>query len=815
MNQATWARLAELFDRAIEVTGEARAHFIREACGPDDGLRRELEAMVAAHETGAEASDPKDLLPRPGRVKPIGLGTVLGPYRIVEFVGRGGMGEVYRALRSDDQFERQVAIKVVRSERASPELIRRFLQERQIMARLEHPSIATLIDGGIGPGGQPYLVMQYVEGVPITRYAIERRLSVPQRLELFGRVCEAVQFAHRHLVVHRDLKPSNILVDDSGTARLLDFGIAKLLDPTVATSTTGELLLFTPEHAAPEQFLGEPVTTATDVYALGVLLYELLTGGRPFQQVPAPDLPRAVCQAPPAPPSTILPVHPDLEQIVLMALRKEPSRRYASAGHLGEDIARFLGGWPVIAQPDTVRYRLGRFVARNRVPVLAAGLTLAALVGAGAWSAWQSARRAVALEVAQVERARSGRLANFLLGTFRATNPSETRGRTVTARELLDQARRRVGIDLAGDPAARADMELAIGQAYAFLGLVATAESIFAGVVETREALDPHQPLDVATAREWLARSRMTAGKLEVGIGGMREVIAIREREVGPNAVELVPALQRLALASHQLAPAGSPVTDSSLRMLERALTILETADSGRSMTAAELLRLRAWMLQDQGKDSAALEVQREAVRIAAVAARDPGDPALFNFKETLAIMLTANKDLDSAAVIHRELLGARRRVYGDVDANVSFSLFNLASVLRDLGQIDEAARLIRECVAVRERVFGREHPQTGYAVGIEASVLAKAGDTTVALARYREAITILEQTLGPSNPSVLDRYEAVAMIEVALRRYDAATATLTTLVDRGYRNLTRREFAPLSGRPRYQGLLARVRRRE
>jgi serine/threonine-protein kinase len=681
------------------------------------------------------------------------------------------------------------------------------------MAQLDHPSIVTLLDGGVTQGGQPYLVMRYVEGVPITRYADERAASLRDRLRLFAAVCDAVQFAHAHLVVHRDLKPSNILVDAEGKPRLLDFGIAKLLDPTATASTTGDLLLLTPEHAAPEQFLGNPVTTATDVYALGVLLYELLCGTRPFRDVPPPDLPRAVCHEPPAPPSAHRPVPPDLDQIVLMALRKEPARRYASAGQLGEDVVRFLGGWPVVARPDTARYRLGRFVARNRVSVAATATVILALVGATGWSIRQSAQRAAALEVAEGERTRANRITNFLLGVFRATNPSETRGRTVTARELLDQAAARVAADLAQEPAARADMQLAIGQAYSFVGLTAAAESLFAIVTEARMAMTPPRPTEVATAKEWLARARMAGGKLEQGLSDMKEVVAIRERELGPDAVQLVPALQRIALASHQRAPAGSTVTDSSLEQLRRALTILEKADSGRTMAAAELLRLRAWMIQDQGKDAEALEVQRRAVEVATAAARDLDDPVLFNFKETLALMLTANGHLDSAIAIHRDLLAARRRVYGPVSDNTSFSLFNLASVLRDAGKLDEAAVLIKECIAVREQVFGLVHPQTGFAIGVHAGIMAMAGDHGGALAEFRRAIAILEETVGPNNPSVLNRYEAVAMIQVRMGRRDDALATLRTLVDRGYRNLSRSEFAGLSGTAQFQALSARVRR--
>ncbi|MBL8986957.1 MAG: serine/threonine protein kinase, partial [Gemmatimonadetes bacterium] len=773
MHGNTWDRLGAIFDHAIGLPPEARAAYIAAAAGDDDRLRTEALAMVAAHEGDALAAAPQDLLAS-SRGGGVTVGSVLGPYRITGVIGRGGMGEVFVAVRSDDQFEQQVAIKVVRPERATPELTRRFLQERQILATLTHPSIATLLDGGIGPGGQPYLVMQYVDGTPITRYAVERGLDLRQRLELFVAVCQAVQFAHRHLVVHRDLKPSNILVDGEGIPRLLDFGIAKLLDPSAAASTTGDLLLLTPEHAAPEQFLGQPVTTATDVYALGVLLYELLTGTRPFQDVPAPELPRAVCERPPAPPSTHRPVDPDLDQIVLMALRKEPGRRYASAGQLAEDVTRFLGGWPVAARPDTAGYRVRRFVARNWAAVGGAAVALVALIGATGWSAWQSAQRAAALEVAVAERGRATRITTFLLNIFRATNPNETRGRTVTARELLDQAAARVPTDLASDPAARADMQLAIGQAYLLVGLTSAADSVLAEVVEARRGLGSAAPLDLAMALEWRGRAQLTAARLDEGIATMEQVVAIRERELGSDAVDLVPALQRIALAQHQRG-GGVAATDSALVLLARVAGILERADSGRTAAAAEVERFRAWLTQDAGRDAEALEIQRRAVAIATAAAPDADDPNLFRFKETLALMLTANGHRDSAIAIHRELLAARRRVFGPASDDVSFSLFNLASMLREAGQAAEAEPLIRECIAIRERLLGPEHLQTGYAIGVLAGITADLGNRAAGIDLYRRSIAIIEKVSGPANLSVVNRYESIALIQLAMGQRNEA----------------------------------------
>ncbi|MBK8247361.1 MAG: serine/threonine protein kinase [Gemmatimonadetes bacterium] len=812
MQPENWERLGSIFLDALELAGEPRRAYIEEACAGDPRLRAEVEAMIAAHGEGSVPDSPVLLLPG---ARPMGerlaVGTLLGPYRLEEIVARGGMGEVYRAVRVDDQYQTQVAIKVVRPERTSSDLLRRFRQERQILAQLNHPSIVTLLDGGMTPAGFPYLVMQFVDGVPITRYVKDRELPLVERLRLFLAVCDAVQFAHAHLVVHRDLKPSNILVRADGTPRLLDFGIAKLIDAGAEESATGDLLLLTPEHAAPEQFLGQPVTTATDVYALGVLLYELIAGARPFAKIPPPDLPRAVCEDPPPPPGAIVPVHEDLEQVVLKALRKEPARRYASAGQLAEDITRFLGGWPVVARPDSAPYRFRRFVSRNRLGVGAAAVALVALVGAAGWSAWQSARRAAALEVAEAERARANRITNFVLGAFRATNPSETRGRTVTARELLDAAAARAAKDLAGDPAALADIQLAMGQAYGFIGLAGRAESLLTQAVDARTAMDPVQPLEVATAREWRARTRLTAGRFEEGIREMRAVLDVRERTLGPNAIELVPALQRIALATFQTNDSAA-VKVRSLAMLDRAVSIVERADSGQTMTAADLHRIRAWITGAQGKTSEAVAIQRRAVEIATAAARDRDDPALFNFRETLALMLAQDSQGDSSIAIHRALLAERRRVYGQVHELVSYSLYNLADALHDAGRNKEAAPIMREAVEMREKVFGERHIQTAYALGAEGNIFAGLGRLTEAIDTYQRAISIAEPVIGGDNVVVLDWYEFSAILQTHVGRTNDALKSLTVLVERGYTNLARPEFAKLARHPRFPALEARVR---
>ncbi|HEY2019333.1 MAG TPA: serine/threonine-protein kinase, partial [Bryobacteraceae bacterium] len=391
MSPEQWRKLEEIFQTAADLPAESQAAYLDQACGGDPELRREVEALLAASTLklieSAIVETADDMAEQPDR-DPL-VGTWLGPYRIAGLLGRGGMGAVYRAVREDDQFRKEVAIKVIPRVLAEPEVVARFRSERQILANLEHSNIARLFDGGT-TDGIPYLVMEYVEGVPITEYVSARGLSIPDRLRLMESVCGAVLYAHRNLVIHRDLKPANILVTADGTVKLLDFGVAKLLDPSAGDTALTSRLMMTPDYASPEQIQGEPVTTASDVYSLGVVLYEVLTGERPYR-ITSPHLhevERVVCRTEPRRPSSVetLPARTrrrlagDLDNIVLMALHKDVTRRYGTVEQLSEDIRRHLQGLPIRARRDTVFYRGGKFLRRHQWAVAASLLVAASLV---------------------------------------------------------------------------------------------------------------------------------------------------------------------------------------------------------------------------------------------------------------------------------------------------------------------------------------------------------------------------------------------------------------------------------------------------
>ena len=420
MTPESWQRIKRIFNEAVELAPSEQGRFLDAACGSDPSLRREVERMLAADPADDLEESPFSLFDR-GEVADF-RGRKIGRYRILEEVGRGGMGAVFAAVRDDGEFDQKVALKIIKSGLSTDIIVRRFRHERQILASLEHPNIARLLDGGMGDDGVPFYVMEFIEGEPIDEYCRTRALGVRERLELFRQVCAAVSYAHRRLIVHRDLKPSNILVAADGSVKLLDFGIAKVLSQgdSGAQSTATQLGLMTPDYASPEQFRGETVTTATDVYSLGVVLYELLTGALPYDLtgLRLDQMLKVVCETEPTRPSQAVtergrdtgsrtrpmtdaadaavqsaqgvisrhavrnpqPLRGDLDNIVLKALRKEPERRYESVEQFAEDIRRHLEELPVSARPDTFAYRASKFVRRNRVGVVAASLIFLALI---------------------------------------------------------------------------------------------------------------------------------------------------------------------------------------------------------------------------------------------------------------------------------------------------------------------------------------------------------------------------------------------------------------------------------------------------
>ncbi|MGE0480139.1 MAG: protein kinase [Phycisphaerae bacterium] len=612
----------EVFFDALERHGAEREAFVARACAADEALRADVESLLRAHErAGAFMAAPSEALPAAAAHADAldaerWVGQRIGSYLVRDVLGAGGMGVVLLAERADEQFEQRVAIKVIRAGMATNDVLRRFRHERHVLAQLDHPNIARLIDGGATEDGTPYLVMECVRGEPIDRYCEERGLSVSERLRLFLRVCAPVQHAHQHLVVHRDLKPGNILITPDGEPRLLDFGIAKVLDPsaTVGAATTAPAQrLLTPRYASPEQLRGEAVTTASDIYSLGVILYELLAGVPPFVSPTdsARELEQLVTTQEPVRPSAAVrrvtqrragpgerdsagatwgrgragatpgragsvgrgdaatrrlsrQLAGDLDNVVLMALRREPRRRYASVGELTEDLRRHLDGLPVAARPSTLRYRAGKFARRHAVGLAAAGvlvlgLSIATLLSTiwylraddarrtaeSAQGAAERAQKAAedARRVAQAERDRANRdlMKQFAVRAFLTQLLGDLRGAdggaATTSPTVVEAVDARVGGLCDGTMRLDADIEAAVraaaGELYRWLNEPAHAIAQFEAAAELL-ARDGEATRDLGDLLGMLGRARLAQDDATGGIRDLRRAIATHERADTP-----------------------------------------------------------------------------------------------------------------------------------------------------------------------------------------------------------------------------------------------------------------------------------------
>jgi serine/threonine-protein kinase len=721
--------VAALFAGALEQPAEARRGFVEMRAADDPVVRDEVLDLLAAH----DRSGPLDGIAGDA-AEP--AGTRLGAWELLRQVGRGGMGDVYLARRADGQFDLQAAVKLHRAGLAGEDARRRFLVERQILAQVTHPNIARLLDGGVSDTGRPYFVMEYVAGEPIDAWCDRRRLPVAQRLALFLTVCDAVQYAHQNLIVHRDLKPGNILVGEDGTVKLLDFGIAKLLDAqaTASGDTRDGAHPLTPDYASPEQLHGAPVTTATDVYQLGVLLYELLTGTRPYRSTG--DLtelrealdretfpkPSAACQAHPSAVGVDDPgaraasrgtsterlhrrLAGDLDTIVAMALRREPERRYGTAGQLADDVRRHLAGLPVRARPDTLRYRAGKFVRRHRIPVAAATVAVLGLVGGVVGTALQAARAQAQATLAAAERDRADEIARFAVGLFAAADPTVAVGREITARELLDSGAARVGRELADQPGSHATMLEVLGRSYRNLGRFDEAERALDQAVRIRREAPVQEPLALAGALHELASVFFERGLPDrVGVLA-REVLALRASVLSEPDTLLAAALGDLGgyfLLSGEL--------DSAEHYYRRSTVMWRQGDRATDPRVATSLGTLAAVLSHQGAHEASDSVQLEALALRR-RTLPPDHPDLAQTLNNLGVNRFRMGDLAGARQYLDEALAIHRRVHGDRHPEVANGLHNLASITERSGALDSAETLYRAALELKRDVFGPENP--------------------------------------------------------------------------------------------------------
>lgn len=817
MTPDRYQRVKAVFHSALELAPEQREAFLAENCADDETLSNEVRSLLSAHdeaesfiETPAAAANvmfanDADL-----------VGKRVGPYRLIRELSQGGMGTVWLAVRADDQFQKRVAIKLIKRGMDSDFILRRFRHERQILASLDHPNIARLLDGGTTEEGPPYFVMEYVEGQPITLWCDRHRLTLAERLTLFHTVCSAVHYAHQNLIIHRDIKPGNILVTADGVPKLLDFGIAKLLNPDLSGATLDPtataLRLMTPEYASPEQARGEPVTTATDVYSLGVLLYELLTSQRPyrFTSTSPTEIERVICETEPVRPSTaattkerrdgekeregeettkkagemaaaekgkqdsqrqavpahsphrplsspprlsvVSSLHPpvaasqlkgDLDNIVLMALRKEPQRRYASVEQFAADISRYLKHLPVRARKDTPGYRVEKFVRRHRVGVAAATLVLLTLLGGLITTIWQA-------RLARQERAR----AEQLLGDVRHL----TNSFLFEFHDAIEKL-----------PGATPARELIVKRALEYLDRLAQAGSD-----------DVSLQLELAAAYgrlgniQW-ARYYANLGDLTGALQSQQKALAIRQKVVAaaPDNENARRALGYSYLLVGDALAASDKLTDA-ISHYQQSLAVRQalTATSSAGKEDQTSLAISHQRLGDTlgnpgfanlGDWQGALEhyQQMQAIfeKMAAGPQATPDDHHSLGIGyEKLGRVMAAQGDYEGALGFYRQELAVFQHDYASMPGNVNYhrdlavGFGNVGEALTQAGRHDEALTSYGEALAIRQQLADADLRNIGarrdlaLAQAAIAGVLTAKGNQAAALEHYRRALTAFEE---------------------------------------------------------------------
>ncbi len=742
MDSARWQRIQELFHAAADLPQSEQHTFLTTCCEGDSKLLEEVSAMLA-QDAGSSLLDQKlaDVAEKTLAGPAPLLSREIGPYRISRLLGEGGMGVVYLADRED--LGTQAAIKVLRDAWISPSRRDRFASEQRMLAQLNHPSIARLYDAATMDDGTPYFVMEYVEGVPLTRYCREHRCPIEERLGLFRSVCEAVEHAHANAVIHRDLKPSNILVKNDGTIRLLDFGIAKQLeslDLQVEQTMTG-LRLMTPAYASPEQVRGDRVGVSTDVYSLGVILYELLTGELPFDlsNLTPAEATSIIADHEPARPSVaarrsaVADFGPaalsqqtwaDLDVLCLTAMHKDPERRYRSVEALIRDVDHYLKGEPLEARPDTLRYRTTKFVNRNRRAVATAAMLFVLIVGL---IAFFTIRLAWARDAARAEAARTQRIQQFMTSLFQggdeAAGPSDSLRVVTIVDRGVQQAK-----SLNSDPKVQADLYANLGAIYQKLGKYDQANALLQSALEERKTVFGADSVETAESLTALGLLRSDQAQLA-------------------QAEQLTH--DGLNMAKHHVAPS--------------------------SPTIAKALQAYGKVLAQRGSFEPALQALNEAVRIENKPGVPPSDLAA-SLTELAAAQYSAGH-YPASNDLYRRLLEMHRKIYGERHPLVADDLGSLAAIQSDLGYYPESERFDRQALDITESYYGNDHPKTAACLTSLGRALEYQNKFDESESVLKRALAIQERVYGPIHPSVAETVNELGNVADMREQLDDAAA--------------------------------------
>jgi serine/threonine-protein kinase len=753
-----WQRIRRLFKEALEITADERDAFVERECGDDASVASELRRLLAAGDI--DDSEFANIVSEAAARATELTEQRVGNYRLIELLGTGGMGNVYLAERDDQQFEHRVAIKLLHPGRRDAELLQRFRTERQMLANLEHPNIARLLDGGETATGIPYLVMEYVDGVPIDEYCDARQLTLQQRLRIFKKVCAAIDYAHRNLVVHRDIKPSNILVTADGEPKLLDFGIGKFLDEsaamfTVAVTREGAGVM-TPAYASPEQIRSQPVSTATDIYSLGVLLYKMLCGRMPYDTRGVNvDLARAILEYEPTRPSAAVTSHVsrdqhrtveeivearrtsvvrlrkrlrgDLDNIVLMALRKEPIRRYASARALAGDIDNFLTHRPVTARPGSIAYVTIKFLRRYRLAVSVSALLLAVLAASVVQILEQRNRATIAASQAE-------QVVAFLGQMYSSASPLQAQGEEITARDLLAAAVEEIDA-LDEQPEVQARLLEIMGSSYNVIGDFPRAGTLLERALAIREDVLPHDPAAIASTLSNLGENQRTSRELEA------------------------------AEQTHL-----------------RALALLEEAFGEKHERIAYLKGRIGDVLRMQHREPEALVYLEDAVDMKkALGQADDADA--IDIYSNLALVLDGLGRLNDAEAMNRRAVDASRDLLGSMNPNTVIRIGNLGLIQMRRGNYAEAEGNIDKAYTSVNEIWDNDAYRRIWIAIVKGNVLRDIGKFDAALEAYDEVMEIAFEHYGENSWRHASALRLRGIWHVDMAEYEAALEALNEAV--------------------------------